>query len=107
MESSSSPLVKVSPEAARPSTTISQASSEPPGSTSATVRRFSRAPSNTMRLLRQPFQGSPLGDAHRDIDGAMAAALGGPVDLLGRLGGGDGLGPRARPRSPFSGNRRR
>ena len=45
-------------------------------------------------LLRQPFQGRPLGDAHRDIDGAMAAALGGPVDLLGRLGGGDGRGAR-------------
>ena len=51
-------------------------------------------------LLRQPFQGRPLGDAHRDIDGAMAAALGGPVDLLGRLGGGDGRRPPAPPRSP-------
>ena len=40
--------MKRSPEAARPSTTISQASRAPPGSTSATVRRFSRAPWKTM-----------------------------------------------------------
>src|ERR1700738_952259 len=47
-ESSSRPETKRSPEAARPSTTISQASKAPSGSTSATVRRLSRAPWKTM-----------------------------------------------------------
>ncbi len=45
-------------------------------------------------FLRQPFQHGPLSDPDRDIDGAMAAAFGSPIDLLGRLGGGDGRGPR-------------
>src|SRR3984957_341320 len=41
-------------------------------------------------LLRQPVEGGVLAHAHGDVDGAMAAAPGGAVDLLGRLGGRDG-----------------
>src|ERR1700737_1628501 len=37
-------------------------------------------------LLRQPVERGALAHAHGDIDGAMAAALGGAVDLLRRLG---------------------
>jgi hypothetical protein len=37
-------------------------------------------------LLRQPIERRALAHAHGDVDGTMAAALGGAVDLLGRLG---------------------
>ena len=106
-ESSSRPRVKRSPEAARPSTTISQASSEPPGVDVGHGAALQPRALEHDGLLRQPVERRALAHAHGDIDGAMAAALGGAVDLLRRLGRRHGASRPGRPRSPFSGNRRR
>jgi transcription elongation factor GreB len=78
--------VKRSPEAARPSTTISQASSEPPGAMSATVRRFSRAPSKTMVSCGSQSSVAPSASRSAMSMAQCSVRAGGAVDLLGRLG---------------------
>ena len=92
------PTVKRSPEAARPSTTISQASSDRPAATSATVRRFSRAPWKTMVSCGSQSSDGALAHASRRRPWRSAR----PTWRRGRSSRPPGSPPRASAPGPTS-----